>query len=161
MKKVFAVVSLGWLVLLGGIAFLYFTPVSDPNDEAITEEEMREIFANALDESHLWALENTEDEEFMAYTLGSLNERCPFYVPDGITYRECLSDYIDEIAVNTSAEKQLEIQVYCEEIAAYITGTEYANLVPSCMAYHLELLIKGETEKMYQMRLLTAEDFEE
>lgn len=131
------------VIVLVGIAILFRIPQSDVStenenqlpDSEVMEATVRSTFA----EAHITAVINTGDPTFSAYVQGPLQELCPFYIPDGITYRECLNQLVtrEKEAYIGNKDDIDSFENFCQSISDPYTGVETLNLYLSCMAYKL------------------------
>lgn len=141
-----------WIVLgvtiLIGIVVLLRIPQSDVSND----KENRQSDAKSTDvemgilrvfaEAHINAVRNVGNPAFVAYVTGPLQKICPFYVPDGVTYRDCLSGLVErgKAAYDGSKSEIKSFDSYCQSISDQYTGIETMNLYFSCMAYKLNAL---------------------
>lgn len=136
-----------WIVLaaivLIGIAILFRIPQSDVSAEKESKQPDAEIteagvvVLKVFAEAHINAVINVGDPAFVAYVTGPLQKICPFYVPDGVTYRDCLNQLVErKKAAYTGKKDDIDsFENYCQSISDQYTGIETMNLYFSCMAY--------------------------
>ncbi|MDO8571554.1 MAG: hypothetical protein Q7R79_02655 [bacterium] len=135
-----------WIILavliLLGIAVLLRIPQSEVSagkeNQQPDAESMKilQVFA----EAHINAVSNVGDSDFTAYVTGPLQKICPFYVPDGVSYRDCLGDLVERgtAAYGGSKSDITGFETYCRSISEqYEAWVESLNLYYSCMAYKL------------------------
>jgi hypothetical protein len=68
--------------------------------------------------------QSIDDADFVSYANTAIESRCPYYKPDGITYRQCLSDWEEELSGRISPNKQRSIHAYCGDFTAKYTDPE-------------------------------------
>ena len=110
---------------------------SQENLGSASQPNVNDIVIKAFIETHVTAVMNVNDQAFTTYALGALNDICPFYKPDGVTYRKCLSDLIGKEADGKAAAAVAAAEKYCTSISEQYSGIENLNLYLSCMAYKL------------------------
>ena len=55
------------------------------------------------------------EKDFVTFASTTIEKRCPFYVPDGASYRECLATWVDELQQGRATESDINaINLYCE-----------------------------------------------
>ncbi len=89
---------------------------------------------------HLSSIEEVGDVNFTSFVKETIDLKCPFYEPDGATYRGCLIDWKDELLkVFKGSKINLDnIQSYCEGISNKYSGSlEGEELWLDCMIYKL------------------------
>lgn len=133
--KKYAWIALALLVLAGAVILTQWQGADAP-DQAESRN-MERIVREAFAESHATAVANVEDDAFTAYVAGPLQHTCPFYVPDGVTYRQCLYYLVErqKTAYKGSGASAASYEKYCESISDEYTGIEQINLYQSCLAY--------------------------
>lgn len=140
MKKISIFISLASVLVISlGAYFIYNyiylgSKIETPKDENYLSEELRSEYFDI----HLSALRKVEDPEFYNYVVSELEPACPFYDPDGKTYRNCLVSLIKQhlSAPKKSAEEVDAIKEYCNFISKpYMGELEATDLYNSCMVY--------------------------
>ena len=139
-----------WVVLaalvLIGIVVLYRIPLTIVPVEKVDKQADAEFTDGEMDvlrvfaEVHINAVTNVGDPAFVEYVAGPLQKICPFYVPDGVTYRDCLSNLVErgKAAYGGNKSEITGFENYCQSISdQYNAGVESLNLYFSCMAYKL------------------------
>jgi hypothetical protein len=53
------------------------------------------------------------EKDFVDYAQHVIESRCPFYRPDGTTYRTCLSDWEQDLESKVLVEQADEVHAYC------------------------------------------------
>ncbi len=89
---------------------------------------------------HLSAIEEVGDANFLSFFKETINPKCPFYEPDGATYRSCLIDWKDGLlnVFNGGKTSLNNAQSYCEEIdEKYPESLQGEELYLDCMIYKL------------------------
>lgn len=82
-----------------------------------------------------------KDEGFVAFATTIIEKRCPYYKPDGATYRECLGDWEQELANKLITEQQDEVHSYCSTFTVkYATETSFEGqeLFLKCAIYKFQ-----------------------
>ncbi|MDO8513929.1 MAG: hypothetical protein Q7S50_00070 [bacterium] len=130
------------LALVGTVALSQYVPktkTSADKEDRQWNAESREILV-VFAEAHINAVRNVGDPAFVEYVAGPLQEICPFYIPDGVTYRDCLSDLVERGKATYGGSKSnvVSSENYCQSISDQYTGIETVNLYFSCMAYKLD-----------------------
>lgn len=109
---------------------------SDAEDFA---EEIKEI-KNNYRNSYIASIDEIGDPNLTSFVLNDLQLACPYYEPDGATYRECLYDFVEGKKLETGATaSQIEaFDDYCLSIfTKYKDTLADIELYQSCMAYKL------------------------
>jgi hypothetical protein len=57
--------------------------------------------------------EDIQEKDFVTFALHVIEKRCPLYVPDGTTYRECLATWVEEVERKNIPESVDEVHNYC------------------------------------------------
>lgn len=65
-----------------------------------------------------------EEKDFVLFASSNIEKRCPFYVPDGSSYRECLSDWMNSIQLKAIDEEITEVNNYCQTFTAKYQDTQ-------------------------------------
>jgi|GEM_PF-4294799 hypothetical protein len=107
-----------------------------------TQDDMSDVVLEAFAESHANAVADVGDQAFWDYVSGPLQDICPFYEPDGVSYRSCLSSHIEseKMAFKGSRASITEFEKYCDSVSAKYTGIEAVNLDLSCLAFKLRAI---------------------
>lgn len=111
---------------------------SGAEDSAEEVKKVKSVYWN----SHVRIISEIDDSSFISFALNELQQTCPFYEPDGATYRECLYDYVDSKKLETGATvSQVEaFSDYCLSIfTKYKDTLAGIELYQSCMAYKLSI----------------------
>lgn len=111
---------------------------SQENLGSASHADVNDIVLKAFIETHVTAVMNVNDQAFTTYALGELNDICPFYKPDGVTYRKCLSDLIGKESEGKATTTVAAAEKYCTSVSEQYSGIENANLYLSCTAYKLK-----------------------
>lgn len=115
---------------LGIIALLIIVFVPHKSQQPI-KEDIGSEFKEIAWTSHLETVKKVGDNSFTAFVQFDLQEDCPFYEPDGASYRECLSEYV------LTKQPNSEIEESCRKVVSDYGGVEAQNLYLSCLAYFL------------------------
>jgi len=120
-------------------ALISNTASSLPNVE--TENPSQEALAlvkNVYSELNTDAISGGKDPKFSNFVLNELESLCPFYKPDGATYRGCLYNLLEKKKQLFKDSKALkEYEDYCGEVSKPYGGTQASDLFMSCMIYKL------------------------
>jgi hypothetical protein len=68
--------------------------------------------------------QSIDDAGFVSYASTVIENRCPYYKPDGITYRQCLSDWEEELSAHHPLRKQTSTHAFCGDFTAKYTDPE-------------------------------------
>ncbi|MDB5260332.1 MAG: hypothetical protein JWN37_563 [Candidatus Nomurabacteria bacterium] len=66
--------------------------------------------------------DSINDPEFVKFSNTAIESKCPFYKPDGITYRQCLSDWEEALSLKSPKDIQTKVHLSCEDFTK-----EYAD----------------------------------
>lgn len=91
-------------------------------------------------QGHMDAVVAVGNTAFTSFVLFDLQTACPFYVPNGVTYRDCMTAYIAKEQADFKGTKTQiqQSENYCLGISKqYVDGIEGTNLYQSCMAFKL------------------------
>lgn len=114
------------------------TTRSDLTQNDKTQEEYDRTVFKAFAETHADAVINVGDDAFSEYVFHELQDICPFYVPNGVAYRDCLERIVDNGKVGKSETLIKSGETFCRTVSAEYTGIESNNLFLSCFAYKLK-----------------------
>lgn len=81
------------------------------------------------------------DANFTTFVSTTLEERCPYYKPDGASYRECLSSWEQELGDKLLIEELNEVHAYCSTFTsanADETSLEGMELFLQCSIYKFQ-----------------------
>lgn len=81
------------------------------------------------------------DAGFTRFVSTTLEARCPYYKPDGASYRECLSAWEQELGDKLRIEELDEVHAYCSTFTsahADETSLEGMELFLKCSIYKLQ-----------------------
>ncbi len=87
---------------------------------------------------YLSAVDEVGDSQFSTFVSKNLDERCPFYEPNGIAYRDCLYAFAEEqrALFKGSEAKIEEVEQYCNLISEkYFPSLKGIELYNWCLAY--------------------------
>lgn len=82
-----------------------------------------------------------DDLDFQRFVRSRIEKRCPFYQPDGITYRACLSDWEESLVKEVIPELADEVHAYCDTFTKKYTepySLESTELFLKCSIYKLQ-----------------------
>ncbi|HCC05868.1 TPA: hypothetical protein DEP94_00665 [Candidatus Nomurabacteria bacterium] len=82
-----------------------------------------------------------KEKDFTQFAETTIEKRCPFYKPDGITYRECLSDWEQGLESKLLTEQVDEVHAYCSTFTKkYVdeTSMEGTELFLKCSIFKLQ-----------------------
>lgn len=99
------------------------------------------LFNSVMVQGYEDVIEAMNDPAFTSYVTNTLAVRCPFYVPDGAGYRDCLWEVVNEneAAYTKATPSSQEIDNECQEKASNLDGLVAGEVVLSCRAYKLSL----------------------
>lgn len=70
---------------------------------------------NATSSQMVGIYSDINEKDFVLFASSTIETRCPFYVPDGVTYRECLAAWTEELQQGRATESDIKaINLYCE-----------------------------------------------
>lgn len=97
------------------------------------------FFNSVVTQGYEDAIGAMHDPAFTAYVTNTLAVRCPFYIPDGAGYRDCLWDVVNEneAAYTKTTPSSQEIDDECQTVAAHLDGLVAGEVVLSCRAFKL------------------------
>lgn len=81
-----------------------------------------------------------KEKDFKQFAETVIEKRCPFYKPDGVTYRECLADWDQELESKLLTEQVDEVHAYCSTFTKkYVdeTSIEGTELFLKCSIFKL------------------------
>lgn len=81
------------------------------------------------------------EKDFVAFAQTAIERRCPFYKPDGATYRSCLSDWEQSLEATVLTEQADEVHAYCSTFTAkYVqeSSPEGQELFLKCAIFKLQ-----------------------
>jgi hypothetical protein len=81
------------------------------------------------------------DAGFVTFASIEIDKRCPFYKPDGVSYKQCLSDWVDELSKPLLVEQIDEVYAYCEVFSKKYSESisfEQSELFTKCSIYKLQ-----------------------
>ncbi len=132
------VIMIFLLILLGYGAYAFYNQkktvrVYEKQEQGITKE-------NNETEEEVIKYSTIED-----FTVKVINERYPYYEPDGVTYRGYLSSWVDELVIEKSLSKDGStyqgILMNCDDYALTISPAGFgANTVAilNCLIFELD-----------------------
>lgn len=86
------------------------------------------------------------EKDFVAFASSTIEIKCPFYVPDGATYRECLATWVDELQQGRATESDINaINLYCEKFTKNYQSKQSlaaSELFIKCTIFKLTNLFK-------------------
>ncbi|MCX6813220.1 MAG: hypothetical protein NTV77_01895 [Candidatus Azambacteria bacterium] len=142
----FLIVGLLIILVFVGYGFYQSAGVSNNNQrgnvasEAINVDKLVKDAKVLYLEITLSAIEDVGDANFTSFFKEKINPKCPVYIPDGATYRECLFNWEDGLLkVFKGSKTNLDnIRNYCEGIGSKYPGSLLeGDLFLSCMIYKL------------------------
>lgn len=141
--KLVILAAIGLAALLGFFLLRVHTDnISQTSKQVVSNDESAVDLSAIYWDSYMAAVVAAKDQSFTNFVLFDLQAKCPFYKPDGTSYRDCLNRLIDkEISGFKGGSKTIEtIKNDCgKESAQYIgdlTNTAL-SLSLSCEAYRL------------------------
>ena len=116
--------------------------VSSQGFEDVKDDEqarLNQMVSDVYTSSHEEAISGVGDPQFTEFYRSTINPKCPFYEPDGASYRGCLLDWESALRDgfhDKAAEKK--ITDYCLSISdQYDAGLEATELNLECLIYKL------------------------
>lgn len=86
------------------------------------------------------------EKDFVDFASSTIEVKCPFYVPDGATYRECLASWVDELQQGRATESDINaINLYCEKFTKNYQSKQSlaaSELFIKCTIFKLTNLFK-------------------
>lgn len=107
--------------------------------QEMTQGEMNALYLEVATDDRNAAIASIGDPAFSSYVFDVLDKQCPFYVPDGASYRNCLWEVVDESesTYTRSSSTPQEIDEQCQSLAAHLDGLVAGEIVLSCRAFKL------------------------
>ncbi len=130
------------IVVLAGFFSLY-THKAPEGDSGLTQEEAANFLKDegavrdVTHEIYLSSLKELDDPALVAYAQDVVEPRCPFYKPDGATYRACLVDLVTELKKGKDVNRVGTSEDFCTSLTKSYSGTEAGELQLTCVAYQL------------------------
>ena len=92
------------------------------------------------------SIENTIPSTLSQETLSKfsstvIEKRCPFYKPNGVGYRDCLSSWVEDLENNLLVEQINEVENYCSSFVKKVSdenSIEGGELYLQCEIYKLQ-----------------------
>ena len=138
------------VVFVAAVYLLYYLPkypdgqVANPNPVNVnsdeqTQKELNEQYLTVATKGFYEAIDGVHDPAFSAYSHSVLDTRCPFYKPDGASYRECLWGLVEEkeAVYKKTSPSSKEIDDSCQAIASDLGGLQAGEIVLLCRAFKL------------------------
>ncbi|HEY4512773.1 MAG TPA: hypothetical protein VJH63_03940 [Candidatus Paceibacterota bacterium] len=109
-----------------------------------SQEEQAAMVKSVYIRVHRDAVKNADIPGFYEFYVKEINTKCPFYEPDGVSYRSCLNDLLDKTKKESALSKALgnieSVEGYCNETASpYEPGNEAVSLFLDCMIFKLSI----------------------
>lgn len=142
MKKIFLLV---FIIILVIIFFWYGYSLGQNKNKLPISANTSEKTINSLNNlngdipANLYSFIKEKDFKQFAETV--IEKRCPFYKPDGVTYRECLSDWEQTLESKVLTEQADEVHAYCSTFTKkYVdeTSLEGTELFLKCSIFKLQ-----------------------
>jgi|GEM_PF-5579623 len=112
-----------------------YTTANDDTDVATYSAEFKRIGHEMLND----AVANAEIPGFYKYYFTKIESTCPFYEPDGATYRECLLNLMENKKTQKSKSEINNADNFCNKVnAEYGSGLEAVELYLDCMIFELQ-----------------------
>ena len=106
-------------VILIASFVLYGNVFVRPHINTETIEEIKEATVGTSTQTEVASMyEDMTEKDFGVFASTVIEKRCPFYVPDGSTYRECLSDWMSTLQAKAIDEENTEVNNYCQTFTA-------------------------------------------
>ena len=108
-----------------------------------------EKFAHRPD-TMLLTTTNPEFQMITDFSNTTIEAKCPYYLPDGHTYKQCMNNYVDELMVRVNLTEESDqyksLFPFCNEYA--LTEGEYgfgsnSAAFTMCLIYKLENLTQN------------------
>lgn len=111
----------------------------EEKDKMLSIDKIKESYWNI----HVNGILSASDPDFTSFALITFDGICPFYKPDGSTYRSCLWDFVENMR---SKSTETEVQTAYDYCVDFVEKTGYENtamkdLFLTCIAYKLSLYI--------------------
>ena len=102
-------------VILIASFVLYGNVFVRPHINTETIEEIKEATVATSTQTEIATMyEDMTEKDFAAFASTVIEKRCPFYVPDGSSYRECLSEWMNSLQSKAIDEENTEVNNYCQ-----------------------------------------------
>lgn len=150
-KEITISIFVSVVIIASASTFLLIQNKTEPtssirnDDTAHTEEDYGTMVFDVYSGMHVGGLKAFHDHELMVFYENDLQKTCPFYKPNGVSYRDCVVVLQEKerarLAKNLSAISTVE--KYCSDGAAQTmddTSLGYVDIYNTCMVYRLRLI---------------------
>ncbi len=145
-KVLLSFIALLLIAILGlQLYTINFTTEKSPQPPTVTKKEVKKnppaTIPNATTTKGNSLYDGITDATFVTYATDVIDKRCPFYEPNGVVYRECLSDWLDALRNNALVEENGEVNAYCEVFSkkyADVISFQESELFTKCAIYMLK-----------------------
>lgn len=114
-------------------------PLPKQNTATTTKETPKATTTTSVPSNPLY--NGITDVGFVSFASSVIDKKCPFYVPDGVTYHQCLSDWTEDLEKKSLPEQVDEVHAYCEMFSkkfADKVSFESSELFTKCAIYKLQ-----------------------
>ena len=137
--KIPVVIALGAIVVASVVLYKnVFTPTQIEQSIITTTSKPAEATSTT---SNVGIYGDIKEKDFALFASSTIDKQCPFYVPDGATYRECLSDWVTKIQSKASDEEITEVNNYCQTFTSKYekdSSLAWSELYMKCVIFTFE-----------------------
>lgn len=114
-----------WAILL--VLFVIIFLFNSDNGKEVPVPEENTTVSDSTDfspERETWMTDNQylyskmSEKDFVAFASSTIEVKCPFYKPDGVSYRGCLYDWEESLLSGESQTSLEKINSFCETFTA-------------------------------------------
>ena len=127
--------------ILGWLFSTYYSKKTVYEEIKINQEEVNSYVDDVYRNMNTNLYEAIEEKDFVSFAINSIEKKCPFYIPDGSTYRGCLYDWADELRAKSLPEQVDEVHNYCSLITEKYTDSnslEGHEIFAKCVIFKLQ-----------------------
>ena len=139
MKKIFLPV---FVIILVIIFFWYGYSLGKNKSSTVTNLNSKTASSsNEMNNNTANLYSFIKEKDFTQFAETVIEKRCPFYKPDGVTYRECLADWDQELESKLLTEQVDEVHAYYSTFTKkYVdeTSIEGTELFLKCSIFKLQ-----------------------
>lgn len=121
------------LLILFVIIFLFSSNYKKEVQVQVPEENITvSDITNSSPERETWMTDDQylyskmSEKDFVAFASSTIDVKCPFYEPNGVSYRSCLYDWEESLLSGESQNSIEKINSYCETFTAKYEDLESA-----------------------------------
>ncbi len=123
------------------ISKYYHDKITPKNFVDMNQEEVGNYVGDIYKNMNNDLYSSITDKDFVNFATSVIEKKCPFYKPDGVTYRTCLSDWEQSLEDKNMVEQNDEVHAYCSKFTnkyAEESSLEGQELFLKCAIYKLQ-----------------------